>query len=206
MDVTGDDGLARCSWGAATPEYRAYHDTEWGRPVGDDSRVYEKLCLEGFQAGLAWITILRKRQGFRDAFASFDPATVARFDETDIERMLADTRIVRHRQKIAAAISNARATMELHDQGVSLAGLVWSHRPRDARPPRLMADLPSSTPGSTALSKELRGHGFAFVGPTTVYAAMQGLGVVNDHLKGCHWRAVVETERSTFSIPESRTR
>lgn len=202
MDVTlGEDGLLRCSWGDSTPEYRAYHDTEWGRPVGDDQRVYEKLCLEGFQAGLSWITILRKRDGFRDAFASFDPATVASFDDSDVNRLLADARIVRHRAKIGAAIANARATVALQSEGGTLARLVWSHQPARRTLPIRMSDLPAVTPESKELAKTLRAHGFAFVGPTTVYSAMQSLGVVNDHLRDCHWRTVVDQERSRFTIP-----
>jgi DNA-3-methyladenine glycosylase I len=199
--IVADDGSARCSWGASTPEYQAYHDSEWGRPVADDNRIYEKLCLEGFQAGLSWLTILRKRDGFRQAFASFDPAVVAGFDAAGIDRLTADARIVRHRAKIIAAITNARATIALRDQGISLAALVWQHRPSDTRIPEQMSDIPASTPESRALSAELRRHGFAFVGPTTVYATMQSIGVVNDHLRGCHWRAIVEQERSKFAIP-----
>jgi len=199
--VVGDDGLARCKWGASTPEYRAYHDSEWARPVGDDDRVYEKLCLEGFQAGLSWLTILRKRDGFREAFASFDPAVVARLTPADVDRLTADARIVRHRAKILAAVTNARATLALRNLGTSLAAVVWRHQPVVTRAPGAMVDLPASTPESRALSAELRGHGFAFVGPTTVYAAMQALGVVNDHLLGCHWRGVVDAQRSQFSVP-----
>lgn len=200
--VVGDEGLSRCAWGASTPEYRAYHDDEWGRPVGDERRIYEKLCLEGFQSGLSWITILHKREGFRSAFASFDPDAVARFDDADVSRLLADARIVRHRAKILAAITNARATIALRDAGTSLAALVWRHRPADrVDPPESMSELASITPESTALSAELRRRGFAFVGPTTVYSTMQSLGVVNDHLRGCHWRDVVDAERAKFAIP-----
>ncbi|HUA94656.1 MAG TPA: DNA-3-methyladenine glycosylase I [Acidimicrobiales bacterium] len=199
--TTGEDGLERCSWGATTPDYRAYHDDEWGRPEGDDRRVYEKLCLEGFQAGLSWITILRKRDAFREAFAAFDPAAVATFGEADVSRLLADARIVRHRGKIEATIANARATIALQAEGVSLAGLVWSHRPATERVPGQFSELPSATPESRALSKALRSRGFSFVGPTTVYSTMQALGIVNDHLEGCHWRAVVGRQRSRFSIP-----
>lgn len=199
--VVGDDGLARCAWGASTAEYRAYHDSEWGRPVDDDDRIYEKLCLEGFQAGLSWLTILRKREGFRDAFARFDAAAVARFGDADVERLVGDARIIRNRAKIVAAITNARATVALREQGTSLAAVVWRHRPAKSRTPRAFADLPASTPESRALSAELRRRGFAFVGPTTVYAAMQALGVVDDHVRGCHWRDVVEGERAEFTIP-----
>jgi DNA-3-methyladenine glycosylase I len=199
--IVGDDGRARCGWGASTPEYRAYHDDEWGRPVADERRIYEKLCLEGFQAGLSWLTILRKREGFRRAFASFDPSVVAAFGEADVERLLADTAIVRHRAKIMAAVTNARATIALREQGDPLPAVLWRHRPRAEPVPERLEEVPPSTPESQQLSAELRLHGFAFVGPTTVYAAMQALGVVNDHLLGCHWRGVVEAERSAFSVP-----
>ncbi len=171
--IVGADGWARCPWGASTPEYEEYHDAEWGRPVGDDNRVFEKLCLEGFQSGLSWLTILRKREGFRRAFASFDPDRVARFDDSDVDRLLHDAAIVRHRAKILATIGNARATLALREQGVSLAGLVWAHEPPSHRAPRSTGDLQASTPESGALSAELRAHGFRFVGPTTVYATMQ---------------------------------
>lgn len=199
--VIGDDGLARCAWGASTPEYRSYHDDEWGHPVADETRIYENLCLEGFQAGLSWLTILRKRDGFRAAFAHFDPSVVARYGEAEVERLLGDTRIVRNRAKINATITNARATLTLREQGTSLAAVVWRHRPQRERAPAALADLPATTLQSDALSKELRRRGFAFVGPTTVYASMQSLGVVNDHLRHCHWRAIVETERAGFVVP-----
>ncbi len=199
--VIGADNLPRCAWGASTPEYLDYHDHEWGRPVGDDDRVFEKLCLEGFQSGLSWLTILRKRDSFRRAFASFDPSVVAGFGDADVDRLLADTGIVRNRAKILATIGNAHATIGLHDKGTSLASLLWSHESDARRPPGSMGVLPSSTPESTALSVELRRYGFRFVGPTTVYAAMQSLGVVNDHLVGCHFRDIVEAERAQFSVP-----
>lgn len=202
--IVDDDGCPRCSWGASSPEYRSYHDTEWGRPLGDDAHVYERLCLEGFQSGLSWLTILRKREGFRVAFASFDPAVVADFGEADIARLLADPRIVRHRGKIAAAITNAKATLALRDQGDSLAALVWAFRPKSARAPRRLADIPPSTDESRVLSAELRRRGFAFVGPVTTYATMQAIGVVNDHLRGCHWRDVVEHERAEFLTTRRR--
>jgi DNA-3-methyladenine glycosylase I len=199
--VLGEDGRARCPWATSTPEYQRYHDEEWGRPVGDDNRVYEKLCLEGFQSGLSWLTILRKRDGFRRAFACFDPHEVARFDESDVDRLLQDAAIVRHRAKILAAIGNAHATQALLEQGISLAGLVWDHEPARPSPPRTTADVPASTDESGALSAQLRRHGFRLVGPTTVYAAMQSLGVVNDHLRGCDFRAVSEAERAAFTPP-----
>lgn len=199
--IVGDDGLARCAWGASSTEYRAYHDSEWGRPVGDDHRVYEVLCLEGFQAGLSWLTILRKRNAFREAFAGFDPGVVAGFDDADIERLASDAGIVRHRGKIRATVTNARATVGMWDEGISLAGVVWQHRPADPRVPERLNDVPPVTPDAKVLSAELRRRGFAFVGPTTVYAAMQALGVVNDHLKPCHWRSISEQKRSEFAIP-----
>ena len=199
--MVGDDGLARCGWGASVPEYRHYHDDEWGRPVGDDDRVYEKLCLEGFQAGLSWLTILRKRDAFRRAFASFDPRVVATFGDAEVARLLGDAGIVRHRAKILAAVSNARSAVALADRGISLAALVWNYQPTEPTTRTRAVDIPSSTPESTALAKTLRREGFVFVGPTTLYAAMQSLGVVNDHLAGCKWRAEIETQRQAFHRP-----
>ncbi len=189
---TADDGHARCAWCAATPGYRHYHDTEWGFPVTDDRRLFEKLCLEGFQAGLSWLTILNKREAFRAGFAQFDPARVAAFDESDVQRLLADAGIVRHRGKIESAINNARHVQALQDEFGSLAAYVWGWEPAPAsRPARIdhaaVRALPSS-PESTALSKDLKRRGWTFVGPTTVYAFMQAMGLVNDHLEGCHRR------------------
>lgn len=201
--VKGPDGVARCPWGLSPPEYQAYHDSEWGRPVGDDRRVFEKLCLEGFQAGLSWLTILRKRDAFRAAFAGFDPAVVAGYDDADVERLLANADIVRHQGKIRAVIANAQAAERLAADGLSLAGLLWSYEPSPAS--RLaLTDLPATTPESAALSKDLRRRGFRFVGPTTVYATMQALGVVNDHLDGCAFRAVADAERAHFVRPATR--
>jgi DNA-3-methyladenine glycosylase I len=202
----GDDGKARCRWGASTPEYRAYHDGEWGRPVAEEIRILEKLCLEGFQSGLSWITVLRKRDAFREVFDNFEPEAVARFGDKDVERLLGDARIIRHRGKINATITNARATLHLWDEGTTLAGLVWSYEPdRTGEPaPQALGDLPTTTDEAKALSKDLRKRGFAFVGPTTVYSAMQSLGLVNDHLEGCHWRAVAEKERRKFKRPGGR--
>jgi DNA-3-methyladenine glycosylase I len=199
--VTGEDGVARCRWGASPPEYQAYHDNEWGLPVGDDNRVFEKLCLEGFQAGLSWLTILRKREGFRRAFAFFDPSVVAGFDDADISRLLGDPGIIRHRGKITATIANAQSTVRLAAQGVPLAALVWRYEPGARPAPKTLSDLPASTPESKALSAELRRNGFRFVGETTAYAAMQSLGLVNDHLKGCHCRATAELARANFEVP-----
>jgi DNA-3-methyladenine glycosylase I len=187
----------RCPWGDSAPDYIAYHDEEWGRPVTDDHGIYERLVLEGFQSGLSWLTILRKREGFRAAFAGFEIETVAGFGERDVARLLADAAIVRHRGKIEAAIANARAAAVLD---VGLAELVWSHAPRGRRrAPRGLGDLPSITPESTALSKELKRRGFRFVGPTTAYAAMQACGIVNDHVAGCWVRAEVERERKAVT-------
>jgi DNA-3-methyladenine glycosylase I len=184
----------RC-WPTSDPLYLAYHDEEWGRPVTNERGLLERLCLEGFQSGLSWLTILRKRENFRTAFAAFDPERVARFAARDVERLLGDAGIVRHRGKIEAAIANARGTLALRDAGTPLDELVWSHRPKARRAaPRSLKDLPPTTPESTALSKELKRAGFRFVGPTTVYAAMQACGVVNDHLATCFVRAQVQRE------------
>lgn len=183
--LTGDDGRARCSWCGTDPLYVAYHDDEWGRPVHDDQRLFEKLCLEGFQAGLAWITILRKRPAFREGFADFAIDVVAEFTDADVERLLADAGIVRHRGKITAAIGNARAAQELIADVGSIDAHVWSFAPdRDGRPPTF-GQIPASTPESTALSKDLKKRGWRFVGPTTVYAFMQSMGIVDDHVQGC---------------------
>jgi DNA-3-methyladenine glycosylase I len=189
----GDDGRRRCWWGAASPEYVAYHDEEWGRPVRDDRGVYERLVLEGFQSGLSWLTILRKRENFRKAFANFEIEWVARFGDRDVTRLLNDEGIVRHRGKIEAAIANAKAAAALDRP---LAELVWSFAPpRRRKAPRALGDLPAITPESTALSKELKKLGFRFVGPTTAYATMQACGLVNDHIAGCWVRAEVERLR-----------
>jgi DNA-3-methyladenine glycosylase I len=199
--VRGDDGRKRCSWGASTPDYAAYHDDEWGRPVVDDVRIYEKICLEGFQSGLSWLTILRKREGFRRAFAEFDPEVVATFGARDIKRLLGDAGIVRHRGKIEATIANARATLEAQEQHGSLASVVWSFEPtRRGRPvPKGLGDIEAKTVESTALSKALAKLGFRFVGPTTAYAAMQSLGLVNDHVTGCHVRSTCDQARRAIT-------
>ncbi|GAA4133248.1 DNA-3-methyladenine glycosylase I [Actinomadura keratinilytica] len=183
--ILGEDGLARCPWGVSTPDYVAYHDDEWGRPVRDDRGLYERLCLEAFQSGLSWLTILRKREGFRAAFAGFDPEKVAAFDASDVERLMGDPAIVRNRAKIEAAIANARAALDLPG---GLAATVWRYADPEAPAPESTADVPASTPASKALAKELKKHGFRFVGPTTVYALMQACGLVDDHLTGCHRR------------------
>ncbi|HWJ44074.1 MAG TPA: DNA-3-methyladenine glycosylase I [Gaiellaceae bacterium] len=181
----------RC-WVTADPLYNAYHDDEWGRPVTDERGLLERLCLEGFQSGLSWLTILRKRDNFRAAFADFDPERVARYGEREIKRLLGNAGIVRHRGKIEATIANARGTLQLREQGTPLHELVWSHRPENHRPPRGDGDWQATTPESVALSKALKRAGFRFVGPTTVYAAMQACGVVNDHLADCIVREDVE--------------
>jgi len=204
----GDDGVARCPWGLSPPEYCRYHDEEWGRPVGDDTRIFEKLCLEGFQSGLSWLTILRKREGFRKAFAYFDPAVVAGYDEVDVARLLSDVSIVRHRGKIEATIANARALVALHSEPGSLAQILWSYEVPDAAGAAgrsISRVMPAQTPQSKALSAELRQRGFRFVGPTTVYAAMQSLGVVNDHLADCHFRAIAAADRAAFVAPAPRS-
>jgi DNA-3-methyladenine glycosylase I len=190
----------RC-WESSDPLYNAYHDDEWGRPVVDERGLYERLCLEGFQSGLSWLTILRKREAFREAFDGFDPERVARFGERDLVRLLADAGVVRHRGKIEAAISNARATLALREEGTPLPVLVWSHRVETGTPPRSPADWPSTTPAAVALAKALRQAGYRFVGPTTVYAAMQACGVVNDHLVTCPSREAAEHARAAAKLP-----
>ena len=190
--LVGEDGKSRCWWCGKAPEYQAYHDAEWGFPVVDDRRLFEKICLEGFQSGLSWITILRKRENFRAAFANFEPAAVAIFGEPDVERLLADPGIIRHRGKIISTINNARRALELIAAKGSLREYFWSFEPAaKSRPRRIdaaaLAALTSS-PESAALSKDLKKRGFSFVGPTTAYAFMQAMGLVNDHLEGCHVR------------------
>jgi DNA-3-methyladenine glycosylase I len=193
--VPADD---RCPWATSTPEYLAYHDDEWGRPVTDDRGLYERMTLEAFQSGLAWITILRKREAFREAFAGFDAEAVARFGDADVARLMADARIVRNRLKIEAAIANARALADLHDAGDTLAALVWSARPETDPPaPAALGDVPAFTDASKSLAKDLKRRGFRFLGPTTVYAGMQACGVVNDHVATCVVRAACERERAT---------
>jgi DNA-3-methyladenine glycosylase I len=203
--VRSEDGVIRCFWGDSAPEYRAYHDTEWGFPVADDHRLFEKLCLEGFQSGLSWLTILRKREGFRRAFADFDFGGVAKFGERDVERLLADASIVRHRGKIEATVNNAQRALELVEEEGSLAAFVWRFEPKpSSRPKRLTWEALlklGETPESRALAKELKRRGWRFVGPTTVYAFMQAMGLVNDHLHGCDAREPVEHARAAFTSP-----
>ncbi len=184
--VAGPDGLLRCPWGLSAPEYLAYHDEEWGRPVRGDTVIFERLCLEGFQSGLSWLTILRKRENFRAAFAGFHTEEVAAFGDEDVARLMADPGIVRNRAKINAVISNARAARKLAPDG--LTELVWHYAGDSSPAPRTLADVPSATPASKALSAELRRRGFTFTGPVTAYATMQACGIVNDHLAACFCR------------------
>ena len=181
----GPDGLRRCPWALGSAEYLRYHDEEWGRPVRDDTGMFERLCLEAFQSGLSWLTILRKREGFRSAFAGFDIEAVARYGPDDVTRLLADPGIVRNRAKIEAAVGNARAALTLPG---GLAALVWNYAGGRERAPVTLADVPSWTPESKALSKELRRQGFSFTGPVTAYATLQACGVVDDHLESCFRR------------------
>ena len=198
----GDDGLARCWWPGTDAEYVEYHDREWGNPVVDDVRLFEKICLEGFQSGLSWITILRKRENFRAAFAGFDPAKVAAFGEGDVERMLDDAGIVRHQGKIRSAINNAGRALDLIEEKGSLAAYFWSWEPQEIEGDRSgEVPVPATTPTSTAIAKDLKKRGWTFVGPTTVYAFMQAMGLVNDHLPGCHRRAEVAELRARTTPP-----
>ena len=197
--LIGEDGVSRCFWGAGSDEYRAYHDREWGFPVTDDRRLFEKLCLEGFQSGLSWLTILRKRDAFRRAFADFDFESVVRFGPRDVERLLADASIVRHRGKIESTINNARRCVELIETEGSLAAYVWRFEPDPGtRPKRVTWDVlqeMAQTAESKALAKDLKMRGWTFVGPTTVYAFMQAMGLVNDHIDGCAARDKAERAR-----------
>jgi DNA-3-methyladenine glycosylase I len=206
--VTGPDGKLRCAWGASAPDYLPYHDGEWGLPTDDDVRLFEKVCLEGFQSGLSWLTILRKREAFRRAFAGFDLEQVARFGARDVARLLADAGIVRHRGKIESTINNARRALALRDEHGSLAAYFWRFEPDPASRPRRLTwatlRAMSTTPESVALSKDLRRRGFTFVGPTTVYAFMQAVGIVDDHLDGCAFRARAERARRAFERPGGR--
>jgi DNA-3-methyladenine glycosylase I len=199
----GDDGVARCSWGDSTPDYRVYHDAEWGFPVADDVVLFEKLSLEAFQAGLSWLTILRKRENFRRAFKGFDFEEVARFGTRDIARLMDDSSIVRNRLKVEAVVNNARCAVELVQAEGSLASYVWGFEPAERERPLerdALARL-ALTPESTALAKDLKRRGWRFVGPTTVYAFMQAMGLVNDHLAGCDARRAVARARAGFRRP-----
>lgn len=189
---TGADGVDRCWWGSEPEIYRHYHDKEWGRPTTDDIHLFEKVCLEGFQAGLSWLTILRKRDNFRSGFAGFDLSKVANFNDADVERLLGDAGIVRHQGKIRSTINNAARALELQRERESLAGYFWSWA-EDERPAPI--EIPAVTDVSTAISKDLKKRGWSFVGPTTIYAFMQAMGLVNDHLEGCHVRETCAQER-----------
>mgnify|MGYP001823965818 CR=1 FL=1 len=197
------DGEQSCWWHGELDDYRAYHDNEWGRPVVDDTRLFEKICLEGFQSGLSWLTILRKREGFRAAFAGFDIDTVAAFTDADVERCVLDANIVRHRGKINSTINNARRAQELRAEFGSLAAYFWTHEPDQSERPSVISkgNIPGSTDISTKISKDLKKRGWSFVGPTTVYAFMQAMGLVNDHLEGCCFRDAREVIRHDFKRP-----
>ncbi len=193
--IPGPDGVARCSWCLSNDDYVDYHDTEWGMPVADDRRLFEKLCLEGFQSGLSWLTILRKREAFRRAFSGFEIAEVAAYGAADVERLLGDSSIVRHRGKIEACINNASRTMDLVDEEGSLASFVWRYEPAPGDPQRTTA------PEAVALARELKRRGFQYVGPTTAYAFMQSMGLANDHIDGCAFRSRSESARADFARP-----
>lgn len=203
--LTGEDGKIRCFWQQGLQDYAHYHDEEWGRPVKDDIRLFEKICLEGFQSGLSWLTVLRKREAFRAAFCGFDFEKVAQFQDADIERCVADAGIIRHRGKIVSTINNARRAIEMRDEFGSLARFFWSYEPQAHERPDVFdyATLRANptTPVSVQLSKDLKKRGWTFVGPTTVYAFMQAMGMVNDHIEGCHCRPRIETQRLEFVRP-----
>ena len=203
--VEGSDGVTRCAWPGNLPDYLHYHDHEWGRPVADDIRLFEKICLEGFQSGLSWLTILRKRENFRAAFAGFDFNKVAEFTDADVERLLQDAGIIRHRGKIVSTINNARRAQEMVTEAGSLAAWFWQFEPdTKERPTKVdLAHLRANptTAVSMRISKELKKRGWSFVGPTTVYAFMQAMGLVNDHIEGCYCRAEIEKERKAFKRP-----
>ncbi|MFT5464948.1 MAG: DNA-3-methyladenine glycosylase I [Verrucomicrobiales bacterium] len=201
----GADEVARCWWCGGHDDYLDYHDNEWGRPVVDDQRLFEKICLEGFQSGLSWLTILRKRENFREAFASFDFREVAKFGGSEVQQLLENAGIVRHRKKIESTINNAKRACELVDEFGSLAVYFWSWEPNSKARPKTLAlkqllDL-NKSPESIALSKDLKKRGWSFIGPTTAYAFMQAMGLVNDHLEGCEFRSAIEAERSSFKRP-----
>ncbi|QPC86836.1 DNA-3-methyladenine glycosylase I [Mesorhizobium sp. NBSH29] len=201
--IQGEDGKFRCFWPGVDPFYQQYHDAEWGRPVMDDRRLFEKICLEGFQSGLSWLTILRKRENFRAAFDNFDAEKAAVYGDAEIARLVADAGIVRHRGKIVSTINNANRALELKKEFGSLAAFFWSYEPQPKdRPAKITrASIPGSTEISTAISKALKKRGWSFVGPTTVYAFMQAMGMVNDHIEGCFCQAEAEAERAAFKRP-----
>jgi DNA-3-methyladenine glycosylase I len=206
--LADDDGLARCAWCQATPAYRHYHDHEWGFAVTDDRRLFEKLCLEGFQSGLSWLTILNKRENFRLAFDGFDAERIAHYGARDVERLLGDAGIVRHRGKIESTINNAQRVLELRREFGSLAAYAWQHEPApESRPKRLTwaaLKAMSTSPESVAMSKDLKKRGWRFVGPTTVYAFMQAMGLVNDHVEGCSVREAALRARRELMVPRRR--
>ena len=203
--IKGADGKIRCSWPGDDPLYQAYHDNEWGHPVGDDRALFQKITLDGFQAGLSWITILRKRENFIKAFDNFDIATVANYSEKDVERLLQNEGIIRHRGKIEGTITNAQGALKIIEEFGSLGAYIWQFEPKDKdRPKRFDYDTLmklTATPESTALSKDLKKRGWKFVGPTIIYAFMQAIGMVNDHIEGCDFRKVVEEKRKAFKRP-----
>ena len=194
--------MERCAWAGTDPENLRYHDEEWGRPVIDDNRLFEKLCLEGFQSGLSWLTILKKRPQFRKQFKNFDPVKVSKMKPADVERLLLDAGIIRHRGKIESTINNAARTLEIQKEFGSLAAYIWTFEPAPLPAPTVGGSLPAQTAASTALSKDLRKRGFSFVGPTTVYAFMQAMGLVNDHYAHCDCRKVCEGERKKLKRPQ----
>lgn len=203
--IIGADGATRCFWPGELPDYLAYHDNEWGVPVSNDHRLFEKICLEGFQSGLSWLTILRKRENFRAAFDGFDFRRVAQYDDKDVERLLADKGIVRHRGKIESTINNAKRAIALVEEKGSLATYFWSFEP-DAKDRPPVVDYPTlianpKTETSIRISKDMKKRGWSFVGPTTVYAFMQAMGLVNDHIEGCHCRGNIEKLRQSFKRP-----
>ena len=197
--AVGDDGVTRCPWPGSDPLYLDYHDTEWGHPVLSDAGLYERVALEGFQAGLSWITTLRKREAFREVFAGFDPATVSRFGDREVGRLLDDARIIRNQAKIRAAINNASRTLDLSAEFGSVAGFLAGYVDLTHAAPVSLADIPAVTEASKSLSKDLKSRGWSFVGPTTMYALMQAVGLVNDHLEGCHARAASDEQRRAWS-------
>ena len=203
--ILGEDGKARCFWHNNQPDYEIYHDTEWGMPQDDDERLFEKICLEGFQSGLSWLTILRKRENFRAAFANFNFHKVAKFDDGDVERLVQDAGIIRHRGKITSTINNAKRAIEMVEQEGSLGSWFWSFEPTVAERPKFFDQATLMSMGktdiSTRMSKELKKRGWSFVGPTTCYAFMQAMGMVNDHLEGCYCRDKVEAARDAFKRP-----
>ena len=199
--LVGSDGLQRCWWCGDDDQYIDYHDSEWGKPVADDQRLYEKICLEGFQAGLSWITILRKRSAFRSAFCEFDMERVAGFSSVRVDQLMLDAQIVRHRGKIESTINNAQRAIELSDEFGSLAHFLWRFEPAKSKVLEQRSQMVAHRPESTALSKELKKRGWSFVGPTTCYSLMQAMGMVNDHLRDCHQWKVIDELRSGFARP-----